>query len=138
MGGAWAGGQRPAYQQPFASAPTLSSQNQGVRLPSQYSMYPPSSSSGEKAFSDYSRPSGYSPWMNLYRPSGLTDNYTSLVRPGLQQRALNQRFSGDIGGLGATSQRQEQQIRQGAQMQQGIVNPQYFINYQQYYPSYGQ
>ena len=78
------------------------------------------------------------PWVNLYRPSGETDNYTALVKPGLQQRALNQRLSGDIGGLNAASQRQDQQMRQGMQMQQGLVNPQYFINYQQYYPGGGQ
>jgi hypothetical protein len=91
-----------------------------------------------KPFETLHPSSGVSPWMNLYRPGGATtDNYTSLVRPELQQRALNQRVTGDIGSLQTTTQRQGQQINQDQQILQGTVNPNTIINYQ-YYPGMGQ
>ena len=51
--------------------------------------------------------------MNLFRLQGDTlDNYTSLVRPQIEQRFLNQQFGRDIRGL-------ENQTRlQGVNMQQ--------------------
>jgi hypothetical protein len=91
-----------------------------------------------KPFESFRHASGVSPWMNLYRPGGATaDNYTSLVRPQLDQRALNQRVSGDIGNLQTTTQRQGQQINQDQQILQGTVNQGSVINYQ-YYPGMGQ
>ena len=54
----------------------------------------------DKAFSGFRPSSGVSPYMNLFRIQGDTlDNYTSLVRPQIEQRFLNQQFGHDIRGL---------------------------------------
>ena len=67
----------------------------------------------EKAFSNFRPSSGVSPYMNLFRLQGDTlDNYTSLVRPQIEQRFLNQQFGRDIRGLQNSAQ------MQGVNMQQ--------------------
>ena len=56
----------------------------------------------EKPFSGYRAPSATSPYMNLFRNNtagGTIDNYSTLVRPQMEQRFLNQQFGHDIHGL---------------------------------------
>jgi hypothetical protein len=88
----------------------------------------------EKPFSTM-RPfsSGVSPWMNLFRNDtggGSIDNYTTLVRPALDQRSMNQQFSMDIYGLERENriQRATMQRMQGDNTRalQGVVTPQYY------------
>ena len=96
----------------------------------------------EKAFASFRPSSGVSPYMNLFRVQGDTlDNYTSLVRPQIEQRFLNQQFGRDIGGL------QNQTRMQGVNMQQlyrtnetlqGVATPQYYMNTGSYFPQQGQ
>jgi hypothetical protein len=97
----------------------------------------------EKAFSGYRTPSGVSPYMNLFRRDsmGTVDNYTTLVRPELEQRYLNQQFKSDIGGLERSTRMQGmnlQQMNQEARTLQGVGTPQYYMNYGNYYQGYGQ
>ena len=83
--------------------------------------------------------------MNLFRSdtdAGTIDNYTSLVRPALEQRAANQRFNMDIYGLERRARIQQhslQQMQQQERTLQSVATPQYYMNYGGYYNSpYGQ
>ncbi len=94
-----------------------------------------------KPYDSYQPPSGVSPWQNLYNQNtsnGTNNPYYSAVRPALQQQQFNQRISSQIGGVPGTGQRSgtgnatpgiEQPV-EGA----GMVNPNSFINYGNYYP----
>jgi hypothetical protein len=101
-------------------------------------MAPPVQQSTEKAFAGYRTPSGTSPYMNLYRNgtnNGTIDNYTTLVRPQLDQHILNQQYGRDIRGLQTDSRMQGsslQQINQSRQLQ-GVSTPQFYMNYGSYY-----
>lgn len=92
----------------------------------------------DKAFAGYRSPSGVSPYMNLFRSGGeYADNYTSLVRPQVEQRFLNQQFNRDLRGLEGTSRMQNvdlQQLYRANQTLQGVGTPQYYMNYGTYYP----
>lgn len=92
----------------------------------------------EKAFAGYRSPSGVSPYMNLFRSGGeIADNYTSLVRPQIEQRFLNQQFGNEIRGLEGSSRTQRvdlQQLYRANQTLQGVGTPQYYMNYGTYYP----
>ena len=99
----------------------------------------------QKAFSNYQPPpSGVSPYMNLFRNdtnNGTIDNYTTLVRPALQQQSINQQFRGDIFGLERAGRIQGAALRQSnrqARLLQSVGTPQYYMNYSGYYPGYGQ
>jgi len=98
---------------------------------------------GDKAYSTYRPGSGVSPWMNLFRRDslGTVDNYTSLVRPELDQRKTNQQVRGDISGLQRNTRMQGmslQQINQQNRTLQGVGTPQFYMNYGNYYPNQGQ
>lgn len=95
-----------------------------------------------KAFAGFRPTSGVSPYMNLFRTQGdLLDNYTSLVRPAIEQRFLNQQFNRDLRGLENNSRTQGvnlQQLYRSNQTLQGVETPQFYMNYQSYYPGSGQ
>ena len=98
----------------------------------------------QKAFASYQPPSsGVSPYMNLFRTdtsNGTIDNYTTLVRPALQQQNANQQFGNDIFGLQRNARIQDaalQQLDHSARTLQGVGTPQYYMNYGGYYPGYG-
>ncbi len=96
----------------------------------------------DKAFSGYRTPSGVSPYMNLFRPTtGGVDNYTTLVRPELEQRFLNRQLGNDIRGLQNSTRTQGmnlQQLNKDSRTLQGVGTPQYYQNYGNYYQGYGQ
>lgn len=83
--------------------------------------------------------SGISPYMNLFRTgnnNGTIDNYTTLVRPELDQRHANQKFGADIHSLENSTHVQGLNIRQlnrETQTLQGVNATQYFMNYGDYY-----
>jgi hypothetical protein len=101
-----------------------------------------SSNLTEKAFAGFRPSSGVSPYMNLFRPSGDgVDNYTSLVRPQIDQRFMNQQFNRDIHGLENSSRMQGVDLRQlyrSNQTLQGVGTPQFYMNYGNYYQEPGQ
>ena len=70
----------------------------------------------QKAFTNYQPPSsGVSPYMNLFRTgtnNGTIDNYTTLVRPALQQQTANQQFGSDIFGLQRNARLQSAALQQ--------------------------
>jgi hypothetical protein len=94
-----------------------------------------------KPFSDASQRSsgGSSPYMNLFRSgnsNGTVDNYTTLVRPELDQQRANQKFGADIHGLENSTHVQGLNIRQlnrDTQTLQGVNATQYYMNYGDYY-----
>jgi hypothetical protein len=93
-----------------------------------------------KAFSGVApSSSGSSPYMNLFRSgsnNGTIDNYTTLVRPELDQQRANQKFGADIHGLENSTHVQGMNIRQlnrDTQTLQGVNATQYFMNYGDYY-----
>jgi hypothetical protein len=92
----------------------------------------------DKAFSGYHPTSGVSPYMNLFRIQGDTlNNYTSLVRPEVEQRFLNNQFGQDIRGLATQSRMQGvnlQQLYRTNETLQGVATPQYYMNTGSYYP----
>jgi hypothetical protein len=99
----------------------------------------------QKAFANYQPPpSGVSPYMNLYRTDtngGTIDNYTTLVRPQLQQQNVNQQFDKDIFGLQRAERLQNaalQRVDRNTRNLQGVSTPQYFMNSGGYYPYYAQ
>jgi hypothetical protein len=56
----------------------------------------------QKPFNDYQRPSGYSPWMQLYNTptnNGTVSTYTSAVQPTFQQQQVNQQMAEQIQGV---------------------------------------
>ena len=82
--------------------------------------------------------------MNLFRndtSGGTIDNYTTLVRPALEQQAANQRFNIDIYGLERNARIQQHSLHQMQSTErvlQGVATPQYYMNYGGYYGGYGQ
>jgi hypothetical protein len=94
----------------------------------------------EKPFSGYSPTPALSPYMNLYRRDnnfGTVNNYYSLVRPMLEQRAYNQRLQYEIGSLERATRSQSQAIQQLDQRTNylyGIPSGGSFMNFQGYYP----
>jgi hypothetical protein len=83
--------------------------------------------------------SGISPYMNLFRTgsnNGTIDNYSTLVRPELDQRRANQKFGADIHGLENSTHVQGlniQQLNRDTQNLQGVNATQYFMNYGDFY-----
>ena len=98
----------------------------------------------DKAFSTYRPTSGVSPWMNLFRRDtlGTVDNYTSLVRPQIDQNALNPQFRRDIHRLDRNTSQLQGTVQQQLDLQnrtlQGVATPQFYMNYGNYYPNQGQ
>jgi hypothetical protein len=93
-----------------------------------------------KAFSGVTpSSSGSSPYMNIFRGgsnNGTIDNYTTLVRPDLEQQRANQKFGADIHGLENSTHVQGLNIRQlnrDTQTLQGVNATQYFMNYGDYF-----
>ncbi len=82
---------------------------------------------------------GYSAYMNLFRQNngGTIDNYTSLVRPALQQMNINQQVASDVFGL-ERQNRIQQALAQQAQINyaprtlQGVGTPEYYMNFGRY------
>ncbi len=101
-------------------------------------MAPPVQPNINKPFSGYRQTSGISPYMNIFRSgtdNGTIDNYTTLVKPQLDQHYLNQQYGRDIRGLQTDSRTQGQslqQINQSRQLQ-GVSTPQFYMNYGNYY-----
>jgi hypothetical protein len=99
----------------------------------------------DKAFSG-SQPfsSGVSPYMGLFRndtAGGTIDNYTTFVRPMLDQRGMNQQFNLDIYGLQRSARLQQSAMRQmernNTRTLQGVGTPEFYMNFGNYYPGLG-
>ena len=94
----------------------------------------------DKPFSTYRAPSGASPYMNLFRNDtsfGTIDNYSTFVRPQLEQRNLNQQVGRDLRGLQRNTRAQNstlQQMERDSRNFQGVTTPQ-FMNYGNFFPS---
>lgn len=96
-----------------------------------------------KAFAD-ARPfagGGASPYMNLFRndtSGGTIDNYSTFVRPALDQRSMNQQFNVDLYGLQRNQRIQNAALRNidraYNRTPQYIGTPQFYQNYGNYYP----
>jgi len=87
-----------------------------------------------KAFSDYSRKSAVSPYMNLFRTDnqfGDIDNYNTLVKPMLRQRQMNRQTQW---GLRTQGNRLRELNRRTGSLQ-GISQQSSFRNYLDYYPA---
>jgi hypothetical protein len=87
--------------------------------------------------------SGVSPYMGLFRndtAGGTIDNYSTLVRPALDQRSMNQQFNLDTYGLERVGRLQEMTLRQMGRFRssdrtpQGVSTPQFDRMYNGYYP----
>jgi hypothetical protein len=94
----------------------------------------------EKPFSAYRSMPGVSPYLNLFRNDtslGTIDNYTTIVRPELEQRYFNQQIRRDVRGLERDSRAQGAALQQMGvpRSPQGIATPQYYLNYGNYFPS---
>jgi hypothetical protein len=112
---ATAPGQNPVYgrQVPVANVvPTVNNLNYNnsmSNLTNQYGLgnlqnpmlNPSVGGTSNKPFNDYQRPTGYSPWQNLYLPSnnGTVDPYTAYVRPAMDQQNFNSHVSEQINGV---------------------------------------
>jgi hypothetical protein len=86
---------------------------------------------GNKAFSDYRATGGVSPYMNLFRRDngGTVDNYSTMVKPQLDQQRLNQQFNRDINGLGRTMGLQSPGLyNNDNRAPQGVGTPQFYMN----------
>ena len=80
--------------------------------------------------------------MGLFRndtTGGTIDNYSTLVRPALDQRSMNQQFNMDIYGLERNARLQNAALQQmnrcnNSRAPQSIGTPQFYMNYGGYYP----
>jgi hypothetical protein len=129
---------RPDLPQSYASR--LAAQSQARRAEALRDATGSTSAPVARPFANYQNPySGTSPYMNLYRggTNGVVDNYTTLVRPALQQQQTNQAVSNDIYSLQSSSHVQGLSLRRLGQETnnlQGVNATQYFMNYGDYYP----
>jgi hypothetical protein len=128
---------RPDLPQSYASRAAAQTQ---MRRAEALQAAGPASSSAALPYSNYQNPyPGTSPYMNLYRggTNGVVDNYTTLVRPELQQRQANRTFNNDIYSLQSSSHVQGLTLRrlgQDTNSLRGVNATQYFMNYGDYYP----
>jgi hypothetical protein len=110
-----------------------------MRPPAAYGLTAQNPPTPDKPFSNYKPAPTISPWMNLYRndtANGTQDNYTGFVRPALDQQNANQHFAAQINTNSSKLQQQQSALQQSGQqvpVGAGLVNPQYFINYGNYY-----
>jgi len=131
---------RPAYR-PYASphAPTRErSSSYTQRRPAAQSAAP-----AVKPFSGFRQTYGSSPYAGLAANDfgttgrGVVDNYSTYVKPRLEQRQRNAAVSGRIQGLQSTAQGQAAAIQRIGQNAQGLNrtrNPSYYMNLGGYYP----
>jgi hypothetical protein len=134
----------PTYRRPTMSPPSMYSPSPLMTAFDQQRTQLSAATAPQKAFAGYQPPpSGASPYMNLFRTDtsgGTIDNYTTLVRPALQQQAANQQFGNDIYGLDRNARLQSaaiQQFNQTNRSLQGIGTPQYYMNTGAPNPAYG-
>jgi hypothetical protein len=129
-----------------ANSPSYQDEAYAQRQRSTLNSYPApvSQPTSAKAFAS-SRPfsSGVSPYMGLFRndtAGGTIDNYSTLVRPAIDQRSMNQQFNSDIYGLERNSKIQNAMLRQmqnsSSRSPRGVSTPQYDRAYGGYYPGY--
>jgi hypothetical protein len=131
---------RPGQAQSISSM--RDAQLQQMRIESLRQSVMPSAQQPTKAFAGASTNSGgVSPYMNLFRngtDGGTIDNYSTLVRPALDQRRTNQQFNTEINALDVNSRVQGlriQQLNRETNSLQGVKAQQYFMNYGDYYQS---
>ncbi len=129
---------RPGEAQSYTSMRSAEEQNR--RLAASRNAASAQAQLTPKPFSSASAPSsGQSPYMNIFRGgtnNGTIDNYTTLVKPELDQQRANQKFGADIHGLENSTHVQGLNIRQlnrETQTLQGVNATQYFMNYGDYY-----
>jgi hypothetical protein len=140
---------RRAYSPRTAESPTsyaAADQMRQVTEAAAHPAYVPQAAPPAKAFAT-ARPfsSGVSPYMNLFRndtSGGTIDNYSTYVRPALDQRSLNQQFNMDVYGLQRNAQIQSAALQQlgrnNSRAPQTIGTPQFYQNYGNYYPGFWQ
>jgi hypothetical protein len=141
----------PTYRRPATGSqsgyrPTsrgsLLQPNQQVRRPVGIggSMLAAPQAAMEKPFGAYRPTSSVSPYMNLFRhdtSGGTIDNYSTFVRPQLEQRNVNQQVGRDLRGLERNTRVQStalQQMERESRGLQGVTTPQ-FMNYGNFFPS---
>lgn len=129
---------RPGEAQSYTSGRNLEQQNRRMQAARNAAATSPAMT--PKPFTGTAQQSsGVSPYMNLFRTgnaNGAIDNYSTLVRPELEQRRANQEFGSDIHGLENSNRVQGLNIRQlnrETQGLQGVNATQYFMNYGDYY-----
>jgi hypothetical protein len=129
---------RPGEAETYASRRAAEEQNR--RLAASRNSASSQPQLAPKAFSNINQQSpSSSPYMNLFRTgnnNGTIDNYTTLVKPQLDQQGTNQKFGADIHGLENSTHVQGLNIRQlnrETQTLQGVNATQYFMNYGDYY-----
>ena len=92
--------------------------------------------SSPKPFQDYQRPTGYSPWMNLYTTptnGGTVSPYTNSVQPQIQQQQNNAQMAEQIRGVQSNQYRLMSGV--GGTTEQdiggaggGMTNPNAYLN----------
>ena len=130
---------RQAYSPHTATSPSSYSQADEMRQRNEMAEHPAFAPPAQvpKAFAT-ARPfsSGVSPWMGLFRNDtngGTIDNYSTQVRPALDQRSLNQQFNMDVYGLQRNAQIQNAALQQlnnraNSRAPQVIGTPQFYQN----------
>lgn len=101
---------------------------------------PTSPFGGQKPFADYRPSPALSPYLNLFRTDdglGTVDNYYTLVKPLVDQKAATRQLGGSLQSLQDRSRLQGAALRAlGTETRQlqGITTPQFYMNYGEYYP----
>jgi hypothetical protein len=140
----------PTYRPPTAPAPPRSSYSSYATLEQQrqlagtaaYRSFAPSSGPEKVYAGTQVSSSGVSPYMQLFRndtAGGTIDNYTTLVRPQLQQQRLNQQFGVDLWGMQRENRLQQSSLlrmQENARSLQGVGTPQFYMNAGNSYPGY--
>ncbi len=141
----------PTYRPPTASGPRSSSYSSYAALDQQRQL---AGTTAYRSFASLPPPekvyagtqvstSGVSPYLQLFRndtAGGTIDNYSTLVKPQLQQQRMNQQFGTDLWGLQRDARIQQasvQRMQNNVRTLQGVGTPQFYMNGGGYYPDYG-
>lgn len=124
---------RPSYQVP-STYDSFSTQ-QARLAPANRTLSNAPMTSISKPYRNYTLPSAISPYMELDRrndSNGTIDNYNQYVLPRLEQANANRQMGSEIRGL----QHSVQNLGRATTSVRGIAIPQYYMNYETYYPGF--
>jgi hypothetical protein len=137
---------RQAYSPRTVYSPSYyeySDQSRYNNVTSAYSNFRPPAAPEKPFYQARPFASGVSPYMGLFRndtAGGTIDNYSSLVRPQLDQRSMNQQFNLDIYGLDRNARLQQAALRNryvNPRAAESVGTPQFYQNFGNYYPGLG-
>jgi hypothetical protein len=133
----------PTTRQPAKSssnALVLQQQQQQAARLEMLAPKPAATARSSKPFSGYTPTPTVSPYLNLFRNSNSdVNNYNTLVKPYLEQEQQSRLFGGEIRGLQSSTRLQNnalQKLGKRTDLMGGTTAPEFYQNYQGFYPGF--